>query len=413
MLDRRVAITGVGVVTPLGNTVDVFWAGLMDGACGIRPITYFDTEKFACRIGGQAWDFDPAREIGDVREVKRLDPFAQFAICASRQAVADAGIDFNRLDKSRCGVIIGSGIGGLSTLEVQHEVLINRGPSRVSPFTVPRLMVNAASGNVSILYGLMGPNYAVATACASAANSIGEAARLIRIGGADVMITGASEAAMTRVGMSAFCALKALSTRNDEPLLASRPWDKSRDGFLLSEGAGIVVLEEWEVAKKRGANIYAELIGYGASGDGCHITAPQENGEGASLAMEQALNSAQISADQIDYINAHATSTSLGDLSEVRAVKNTFGSVAGKLAISSIKGATGHLLGASGGIELVASALALKHQVIPPTINLDEPDEECDLDFVPNTPRDAKVNVIMSNSFGFGGHNATLIIRKP
>ena len=413
MSDRRVAITGVGVVTPLGHTVDAFWSKLMDCACGIGPLTYFDTVNFACRIGGQAWGFDPAKEIGDVREVKRLDAFAQFAISATKQAVADAGIDFDQLDKSRCGVLIGSGIGGLATLEAQHEILINRGPSRVSPFTVPRLMVNAASGNVSILYGLTGPNYAVATACASAANSVGEAARLIRSGGTDVMITGASEAAVTRIGMSAFCALKALSTRNEEPLLASRPWDKNRDGFLLSEGAGIVVLEEWESAKKRGAEIYAELIGYGASGDGCHITAPQENGEGASLAMELALKSAQINPEQVDYINAHATSTTLGDLSEVRAVKNTFGDAASRLAISSIKGSTGHLLGASGGIELVASALALKNQVIPPTINLDEPDEECDLDFVPNTPRDAKVNVIMSNSFGFGGHNATLIIRKP
>jgi 3-oxoacyl-[acyl-carrier-protein] synthase II len=341
-----------------------------------------------------------------------MDRFGQFGIAASVAAVRDSGIDFSTLNPFRCGVLIGSGIGGIETLEEQHEVLLAKGPTRLSPFTVPRLMVNAASGNVSIMYGLRGPNSAIATACATGSNAIGDAARLIQHDQADVMIAGGSEAALSKLGMASFIAARALSTRNEEPQRASRPWDKDRDGFVMSEGAGVVLLEEYEHAKARGAKIYAELIGYGMSADANHITAPCEDGSGASKAMELALLDARINGGDVDYVNAHGTSTPLGDAAETLALKRTFGDHARKLAVSSTKSAIGHLLGASGGVEAVFSALAVHRDVAPPTINLETPDPDCDLDYVPNTARKMQIKVAMSNSFGFGGHNASLVFRK-
>ncbi|HEX4123278.1 MAG TPA: beta-ketoacyl-ACP synthase II, partial [Tepidisphaeraceae bacterium] len=343
---------------------------------------------------------------------KRLDRFAQFALAASLGAVADSGIDFRAENSDRCGVIIGSGIGGIETIEEQLTVLRARGISRVSPFTVPRLMTNAASGNISILFGLRGPNTAVATACATGSNAIGDAARLIQHDFADVMISGGSEAALCELGLASFCAARALSTRNEEPARASRPWDVERDGFVMAEGAGLVLLEEYEHAKRRGARIYAELIGYGMSADGTHITAPEPEGRGATKAMRLALKDAGIAPDAVDYINAHGTSTPLGDVAETKAIRATFGEAARKVAISSTKSELGHLLGASGGVEAIITCLALTRNLIPPTINLENPDPECDLDYTPHKARDRKVTVAMSNSFGFGGHNACLVFKK-
>ncbi len=329
------------------------------------------------------------------------------------EAVKDSGVDFSRCDLDRCGVIVGSGIGGLEELETQHKRMLQKGPDRVSPFTVPKLMANAAAGNISIIWGLRGPNVAVVTACASAAHSVGEAMRVIQRSEADVVITGGSEAALTQLGLGSFCSLKALSTRNDDPEHASRPWDKDRDGFLLSEGAGIVVLEAMDFAVQRGARIYAEMIGFGASGDGYHITAPDPEGKGAILAMTRALRDAAVNPEQVDYINAHGTSTELGDLAETRAIKQVFGSYAREgLMVSSTKSSTGHLLGASGGVELIACALAIKESTVPATMNLYAPGEECDLDYVPLTPRAKPIKTVLSNSFGFGGHNACLLIRR-
>ncbi|HOD83900.1 MAG: 3-oxoacyl-(acyl-carrier-protein) synthase 2 [Planctomycetes bacterium ADurb.Bin126] len=414
MAKRRVVLTGLGTVNPLAHTVPEFWSALIAGKSGIRAIRRFDTTGYASRIGGevQDWDCVPTDRL-DARESKRMDRFTQFAVASGIEAVADSGIDFEKEDRERCGVIVGSGIGGLSELEEQHKRMLDKGPGRVSPFTVPKLMANAAAGNLSILYGLRGPNFAVVTACASAANSTGEAYRSILREETDVVITGGSEAALTPIGLASFCALKGLSTRNDHPEIASRPWDKDRDGFLLAEGAGVVVLEELEHAKARGAKIYAELIGYAASADGYHITAPDPVGKGASMAMRLALQDAGVAPEDVQYINAHGTSTELGDIAEARAVKQVFGDWAtGGLMVSSTKSSTGHLLGASGGVELIASALTIKEETIPATFNLDNPGEECDLDFVPNTPRQKKVNVVLSNSFGFGGHNACLLLRR-
>src|SRR5947209_14310457 len=341
----------------------------------------------------------------DQHEAKRMDRFAHFGLAASVTEVGDSGLDFARETIHRGGVMIGSGIGGIETLEEQKKILDSRGVGRVSPFTVPRLMVNAASGNVSIRFGIHGPNSAVATACATGSNAIGDAARYIQHDQADVMIAGGSEAALCSLGLGSFCAARALSTRNDDPQRASRPWDKDRDGFVMGEGAGVVILEEYEHAKKRGARIYAELVGYGMSGDGYHITAPDEQGRGAIKAMQLALKDAAVSGDVVDYINAHGTSTPLGDVAEARAIKATFGDYARKLAISSTKSCMGHLLGASGGVEAILTSLAVQRNLIPPTANLESPGEECDLDFVPNKARDLKVQYAMSNSFGFGGHN--------
>jgi 3-oxoacyl-[acyl-carrier-protein] synthase II len=411
-MKRRVVITGLGVITSLGETVDELWENLCAGKSGITPVTRWDFSKFPVRFGGECAKFDVTKYGVDVREAKRLDRFGQFGLAASINAVNDSGIDFSKEDRFRCGVLIGSGIGGIETLEEQNKILNDRGVSRVSPFTVPRLMVNAASGNVSILYHIHGPNTAVATACATGSNAIGDAARFIQHDQADVMIAGGSEAALCGLGMASFCAARALSTRNEEPAKASRPWDKDRDGFVMAEGAGVVILEEYEHAKRRGAKIYAELIGYGMSGDGCHITAPEPEGKGAAMAMRLAIQDGGINPDQVNYINAHGTSTPLGDVAETKAMKSTFGQHAYKLAVSSTKSAMGHLLGASGGVEAVATAMAIHRNLVPPTINLDNPDAECDLDYVPHKARDLKVDIAMSNSFGFGGHNASLLLRK-
>jgi 3-oxoacyl-[acyl-carrier-protein] synthase II len=412
MSTRRVVVTGLGVITSLGESVDEMWEALCAGKSGIGPITRWDPSQFPVRIGGECKGFDVTRYGVDKRESKRLDRFGQFGLAASVNAVKDSGLDFTKEDPYRCGVLIGSGIGGIETLEEENKVLISRGVGRVSPFTVPRLMVNAASGNVSILYRIHGPNTAVATACATGANAIGDAARYIQHDQADVMIAGGSEAALCSLGLGSFCAARALSTRNDDPQHASRPWDKDRDGFVMGEGAGVVILEEYEHARQRGARIYAELVGYGMSGDAYHITQPEENGKGASMAMNYALREAKISGDSIDYINAHGTSTPLGDLAETKAIKSTFGEHAKKVSISSTKSHLGHLLGASGGVEAVITCMTVHHNLIAPTINLEHPDEGCDLDYTPRKAKDKKVDYAMSNSFGFGGHNASLLFKK-
>lgn len=407
-MNRRVVITGLGVVTGLGHEIESFWSGLIEGRSGIGPIDLFDPAAFKVRFAGQVRNFQPDVLFGP-KEARHLDRFVQFALAAGDQAVKDSGIDFSQCQSDRCGVMIGSGIGGLNEFETQHRTMMERGPSRISPFTIPKLMVNAGSGHISIRYGLTGPASAIATACASAANAIGDAFRLIQSGLTDVMITGGSEAALTHMGLGGFAAMRALSTRNDEPAKASRPFDKDRDGFVLSEGSGVLVLEEAEIAEKRGAVIYGEVLGYGMSADGSHITAPDEMGRGAARAMAAALKDAQLNPSAIDYINAHGTSTPLGDLAETRAMKSVFGDHARNLQISSTKSQLGHLLGASGGVEAVVCALAMRRGVLPPTINLDQPDPECDLDYIPHHPRDAAITYCMSNSFGFGGHNASLI----
>jgi len=413
MAKRRVVVTGMGTVNPMGHTVGEFWSAVLAGRSGIRRIQRFDPAPFASRIGGEVLDWEMPSDLVDVREGRRMDRFCQFAVACSIEAVRDSGLDFAKENVDRCGVIYGSGIGGLQELEDQHLRMIEKGPGRVSPFTVPKLMANAASGSVSIVWGLRGPNQAVVTACASAANSIGEALRCIQRDECDVAITGGSEAALTRIGLASFCALKGLSTRNDDPERASRPWDNDRDGFLLSEGAGALVLEELEHAKARGARIYAELIGYGSSGDGYHITAPDPEGNGAVLAMRRSFEDAKIAPEQVQYVNAHGTSTELGDLAETRAIKKAFGEYATNgLMVSSTKSAHGHLLGASGAVEAIVCLKAMAEGVIPATLNLDNPSDGCDLDYVPKTPRQEKVDMMLSNSFGFGGHNACLIFKR-
>ena len=411
-MKRRAVVTGLGVVTSLGRAIEVFWDRIVRGDSGVGPITLFDVAGYRVQFGGQV-PWEPEKEdIANPKELKRLDRFTQFALAAAKDAVTDSGIDFAKEDPFRCGVVIGSGIGGLWEFEVQEERLLNKGIDKVSPFTIPKLMVNSASGHVSSLYGIKGPNFAVATACASAANSIGSALRAIQYGDADVMVTGASEAALTPIGLAGFQNMRALSFRTDAPQQASRPFDVDRDGFVLAEGAGVVVVEELEHARKRGARIYAELKGYGASGDAGHITQPDDEGRGAAQAMAMALQDAGLSPDAVHYINAHGTSTPLGDKAETRAVKRVFGDHARRVAISSTKSQLGHTLGASGGIELVVCSLTMNRGVITPTINLDNPDPECDLDYTPKVARDAKVDVAMSNSFGFGGHNASLVIAR-
>lgn len=410
MSKRRVVITGLGWVTSFGISVNDVWNQLLTGKSGVRTITKFDTTDYATKFGGEVSQWDPPNI--DHREAKRLDRFAQYALNASIDAVHDAGLNFENENPWRCGSIIGSGVGGIEEFAAGHQKLLEKGPSRISPFLVPKLMCNAGSGNVSIYYGIKGPNSAVATACASAAHAIGEAAECIRHDAADIMLTGGSEAALTPLGLACFIALKALSKRNDSPELASRPFDEDRDGFILSEGAGIIVLEDYEHARARGAKIYAELLGFGQSADGTHITAPDEQGRGAAHAMDAALKDAGVDTTSIDYINAHGTSTQLGDLAETRALKRLFKEQAKKVAISSTKSMTGHLLGASGGIEAIITAKTIETGHIPPTINLQNPSQECDLDYVPNTAREARVKYAMSNSFGFGGHNVCLIMGK-
>jgi len=418
MSKRRVVITGLGVVTPLGEDLELVWNRLLEGHSGIKHISRIPPailNTYPVRIGGEitAAEFDPLKTL-EHKVIKRIDLFSTYALCAGIHAVKDSGIDFSKENPHRCGVVVGSGIGGIATMEEEYEVLVTKGVRRVSPFTVPKLMGNAAAGNLSIQYGLKGPITATVTACATAGNAIIDGLRAIQYEDADIMLAGGSEAALTRLGLASFCALRALSTRNDEPTKASRPFEKNRNGFVMSEGAGVVVLEEYEHAKARGARIYAELLGIGSTGDACHITAPDENGAGAAAAMTNAIRQAKINPEQVGYINAHGTSTELGDLAETKAVKQVFGAAAKKVAISSTKSAIGHSLGASGGIELIFTALALTRGHLPPTINYDEPDPECDLDYVPNVARRAPADMqyAMSNSFGFGGHNTSLLIGK-
>lgn len=412
-MSRRVVVTGLGVVTSLGCDVADYWERICAGKSGIGLLERFDVSDFKVRFGGEVKNFELTEHIDiEHKEVKRLDRFVQFAMAGASKAVMHSGMDFKSGDPYRYGVLIGSGIGGLNEIEQQHSTLFDRGPSRVSPFMIPKLMVNAASGNISVHWGLKGPNSAVATACASATNAIGDAFKLIQNDMADVMVTGGSEAAITPMGLSGFARMSALSTRNDSPEQASRPFDKDRDGFVMSEGAGCVVLEEYEFAKARGANILAEVLGYGMSADGNHMTAPCPEGKGAARAMAGALRDAKLNPDAIDYVNAHGTSTPLGDKAETLAIKSIYNGHASKLAVSSTKSQIGHLLGASGGVEFVTCVLALQNQLAPPTINLDQPDTECDLDYIPNEPRQMKMDRVMKNSFGFGGHNACLILGK-
>jgi 3-oxoacyl-[acyl-carrier-protein] synthase II len=410
MSGRRVVVTGMGAVCCLGHKVRSIWEKMLRGEGGIAEISNFDASNHDVRIAGEVHDFDPTLWM-DRREVRRLDLYAQFAVAAGADAVKDGGLEAENGDPRRMGVVLGVGIGGLWEIERQEKVLQERGPGRVSPFLVPKLMPNAAAGELAIRHGLKGPSYTVASACASATHALGDAFWLIRDGKADVMVSGGSEAAVTPLGLAGFCSLKALSKRNDEPEKASRPFDRNRDGFVLGEGAGIVVLEELEHAKRRGAKIYAEFVGFGMTSDAHHITAPEPGGTGSAKAMTDALADGGIDAEEVDYVNAHGTSTPLNDAMETRAIKLAFGGHAKELAISSSKSMIGHMLGASGGVELAATVLALKHQVIPPTINYEEPDPECDLDYVPNVAREAKLRVAISNSFGFGGHNATVVLR--
>lgn len=405
---RRVVVTGLGCVTPLSSDVNGLWSGITEGKSGIHPLSILDTTNHKVKFGGDVQNFEPGPTV-DAKEAKRLDRFTLFAMYAGFYAVKDSGLDFSKEDPFRCGAILGSGIGGLNEIEEQMFRLFSKGPDRVSPFTIPKMMLNAAGGNLAIQYGLQGPNFAVATACASSNNAMGDALKAIQYEEADIMITGGTEAAITAMGVAGFANMKALSTRNDAPEKASRPFDADRDGFVLSEGCGVLVFEEYEHARRRGARIYAEILGYGGSCDAGHITAPDEQGRGASRAMANALRDAKLSADQISYINAHGTSTPLGDKAETVAIKNVFGEAARNVAISSTKGSLGHALGASGAIEMILSVLACYNGVIPPTINLDTPDPTCDLDYTPNTARKADVRIAMNNSFGFGGHNATMI----
>jgi len=410
---RRVVLTGLGVISPVGNNVPDFWGSLKNGRSGVGPVTRFDASGYPSRIAGEVRDFHPEEQI-DAKSLRRMDGFVRYALVAALEAVSDAGLEVTDANRYRVGVLVGSGVGGLSVLEDQHTVLMESGPRRVSPFFIPMLITDMASGQISIRVGAKGPNLCVTTACASASHSMGEATRIILHGDADVMIAGGTESAVTPLGFAGFCAAKTLSTgRNDDPEKASRPFDADRDGFILSEGAGVVVLEEMEHAKARGANIYAEVAGYGLSGDAYHQVAPDPTGVGPAKALVMALEDAGVNPDQVDYINAHGTSTGLNDPMETKAIKLALGEEAARAtAVSSTKSMTGHLLGAAGGIEAVACALAIRDGVIPPTINHDHPDPECDLDYVPNVAREAPVNVCMSNSLGFGGHNASLVFRR-
>ncbi len=408
-MNRRVVVTGLGTVTSLSCQVEDLWQRILEGQSGIHALSRFDTSEFKVRFGGELSDWEPDGYIPP-KERKRLDRFAQFALVAATDAVKSSGIDFSKEDAFRCGVIVGSGVGGLHEMEEQTKRLLLKGPDKVSAFTIPKLMVNAGSGHISIRFGLKGPNTAVATACASATNAMGDALREIRQDRADVMITGGSEAAITPMGICAFANMRALSTRNDDPPRASRPFDADRDGFVLAEGAGILVFEELEHAKKRNATIYAEVLGYGATGDAGHITHPDATGVSAARAMAGALENSKIDPADVDYINAHGTSTPLGDAAETAAIKDVFGEHTSRLSVSSTKSQLGHLLGASGGVELILTVLALRDQVVPPTINYDTPDPACDLDYTPNEARPRRLRAAMSNSFGFGGHNGAIIV---
>jgi 3-oxoacyl-[acyl-carrier-protein] synthase II len=408
-MTRRVVITGMGTVNPLGSDVPGYWAALCAGRSGIGLIEQFDTSKHKVKIAGEVKDFHPEKAL-DARVARRIDRFAQFAMVAALAAVRDSGLDFSKEDPYRCGVILGSGIGGLNEFEEQHTRYMEGGPGRISPFVVPKMIVNSAAGNVSIQFGLCGINTAISTACASAAHAIGDALRAIQHDYADVMLTGGSEAGITPMGVGGFIQARALSDRNDDPKGASRPFDKERDGFVLSEGAGVVVLEELEHARRRSAPVYGELLGCGNTADAYHITAPHPGGKGAAMAMRAALRDARLGPEDVQYVNAHGTSTPLGDEAETKAIKEVFGGHARRLAVSSTKSMIGHLLGASGAVELIATALTIKHSVVHPTINYQTPDPACDLDYVPNAAREMKVRRALSNSFGFGGHNCCLVI---
>jgi 3-oxoacyl-[acyl-carrier-protein] synthase II len=412
MSNRRVVVTGIGVVSPIGSDLKSFWENLVNGKSGIRQITQFDASTFDCHIAGEIPDFKPSLYFKNSKEVRRTDRFAQFAMASAKLALEDSGLDLEKVDRNRFGVLVGSGIGGLKSLEDQHTVLMNKGASRVSPFMVPMMIVNMASGLISMEYGLEGPNFSIVTACATAANSIGEAWRMIRYGDADIFLAGGSEAVICGLGIAGFCSMRAMSTRNDEPEKASRPFDRDRDGFVMGEGAGILVLEEYEHAKARGAQIYCELAGYGLTSDAYHMTAPRPDGVTVARAMQLALDSAGANVTEVDYINAHATSTSVGDACESKAIKLLAGDHAKNgLLVSSTKSMTGHLLGGAGGVESAVCVLAIKYGVVPPTINLDNPDPDCDLDYVPKVAREKHVHLALNNSFGFGGHNATLAFR--
>jgi 3-oxoacyl-[acyl-carrier-protein] synthase II len=405
---RRVVVTGVGLVCPVGNTVESAWAAILAGTPGITRITQFDAAAFPSQIAGEVKGFDATAYLGP-KELRRFDKFIHYGIAASLQAVRDSGLDLAKIDLERAGANIGSGIGGLPLIEETHDGYRSGGARKISPFFVPGTIINMIAGQLSIMLGLKGPNLAMVTACTTSAHTIGDAGRLIEYGDADVMVAGGAESTISPLGVGGFCAARALSTRNDDPASASRPWDKGRDGFVLGEGAGCVVLEEFEHARRRGARIYAELAGYGMSADAFHITQPAEDGEGAARCMVNALKNARLNPDQVDYINAHGTSTQLGDIAETVAVKRCFGDHARRLALSSTKSMTGHLLGAAGGVEAVFSALAIHQQVAPPTANLVEQDDACDLDYVPREARRMPIRAALSNSFGFGGTNGTLI----
>ena len=411
MNKRRVVVTGMGIISPVGNDVATAWRNVVAGNSGIGPITHFDASAFPTRIAGEVKGFDPAEYITP-KDIKKMDTFIHYGVAAGTQALRDAGLEVTEDNAGRIGVAIGAGIGGIANIERTSIAYHEGGPRKISPFFVPSSIINMVSGNLSIMYGLKGPNIACVTACTTATHNIGLAMRMIQYGDADAMLAGGAEFSVTATAIGGFCSAKAMSTRNDDPARASRPWDKDRDGFVLSDGAGIVVLEEYERAKARGANIYGELAGFGMSGDAFHITAPSEGGEGASRCMENALRDATVDPSAVQYINAHGTSTQLGDLGEVHAARRVFGDHAGELPISSTKSTTGHLLGAAGGVEAIFTLLAMRDNVLPPTINLDEPGEGCDLDFVPNTARDAKFDIAISNSFGFGGTNGTLLFRR-
>lgn len=408
---RRVVVTGLGLVTPVGETTAASWSAIQRGESGIGKITAFDCSQFACHIAGEVTGFDPTRFL-EKKEARKMGRFIHFAVAASDEAVRLSGLEINEANAERVGVYIGSGIGGFEIIEREHQNLMEGGPRKISPFFIPATIVNLASGQVSIRVGAKGPNSAVATACTTGAHAIGDSFKIIQRDDADVMICGGAEAAITPMGVGGFAAMRALSTRNDDPQHASRPWDKGRDGFVVGEGAGILVLEEYEHAVRRGAPILAEVVGYGMSGDAFHMTSPPADGEGAFRVMRNALIDAKLNPEQIDYINAHGTSTEVGDRIEVQAIKRCFGDHAYKMQVSSTKSMTGHLLGGAGGIEAGFSVLALQDQIVPPTTNMEEPDESCDLDFVPNEARQAKLEYVLSNSFGFGGTNGCLIFRK-
>lgn len=410
--ERRVVVTGLGVVSSLGHDVETFWKQLVEGRGGVQRITAFDPAAFDCQIAAEVKNFDPSPAFPSPKEVRRTDRFAQFGIFAGYQALRDSGLDLDRIDRDETGVFLGSGIGGLQTIEEQHKVLLNRGPGRLSPFMIPMLISNMASGLFSMFYKLRGPNLATCSACATSSHAIGEAWRTLKMGAAQVMFAGGTEATVVPLGIGGFCAMRAMSTRNDDPERASRPFDKERDGFVMGEGAGVVVLEDLEHARTRGARIYCEIVGYGNTADASHMTAPAPEGEGAARCMKMALRSAGLRPEEVDYINAHGTATPSGDVCETQAIKTVFGEHARRIAVNSTKGATGHMLGAAGAVEMAVCAKAIQTDVSPPTINQLVPDPECDLDYVPNTAREMKVRVAINNSFGFGGHNASLIARK-